>query len=98
MILLGHERLRTVLANVSGIHLAFIFGSIAAGTSNIDSDIDLFIIGNFQLRNLTSHLLQISAELSRKINPHCLAPEDWLSQKNVPTPSSPALSTNPKSG
>ncbi|TLD68713.1 toxin-antitoxin system toxin subunit [Phragmitibacter flavus] len=75
------ERLRTALDSIPGIDLAFVFGSIAAGTSTADSDIDLFIIGTTGLRKLTPHLRPLSSELSREINPYCLSPEDWLTQK-----------------
>jgi len=50
------------------IQMAFIFGSIAAGTESPESDIDLFIIGNTTLKVLSKKLSSVSERLSREVN------------------------------
>ena len=59
------------------ITCAFVFGSFATGKQKADSDIDLMVIGNVGLRELT-RLLGKSTELSgREINPHVLTPSEY---------------------
>ena len=69
--------LTQVLANISGINTALIFGSVAAGTANSQSDIDLLILGHIGLRKLAPVLRKSSESLGREINPVCLTPEEW---------------------
>lgn len=52
------------------IDIAFIFGSIARGEEKASSDVDLFVIGDIGLRELTSRISGVSDELGREINPH----------------------------
>jgi len=56
---------------------AFIFGSIAQGTANAQSDIDLFVIGTIGLRDLSKILKEPTQLLKREINPHILKPAEW---------------------
>jgi predicted nucleotidyltransferase len=69
--------LATALREVSGIELAFIFGSLAADSLRPGSDVDLMVIGTTSLRSLTPHLRRASAELHREINPHALTSAEW---------------------
>ena len=57
---------------VEAIHYAFIFGSIAKGTENSESDIDLFIIGTLGLRELSKIIKKPAQILKREINPHVM--------------------------
>ena len=52
------------------IQFAFVFGSMANGTSNSESDIDLFIIGDLGLRIVSEMTINSSSTLGREINPH----------------------------
>ena len=54
------------------ILFAFIFGSIASGTENSESDIDLFVIGNLGLRDLSKMIKKPAVILKREINPHIM--------------------------
>lgn len=69
--------LAQALAAVPGIDVALIFGSIAAGTAHMQSDIDVLILGHIGLRALTPVLRQASETLGREINPLCFTPEEW---------------------
>jgi predicted nucleotidyltransferase len=65
------------LGNATGVSCAFIFGSIASGTENADSDIDLMVIGTVGLRKLSSLLSGVSEALGREINPHIMTQEEF---------------------
>ena len=64
-----HDVLAEALKGVSGVELAFVFGSLAAGTGKARSDVDLFIIGDVGLRALASRLRTAAERLGREINP-----------------------------
>lgn len=61
----------------SEIQIVFVFGSIAAGTSNALSDIDLMVIGEISLRQLSKLLSSAVKELGREINPHILTVNEY---------------------
>ena len=52
------------------IKLAFVFGSFARGEENAESDIDLMVIGNLGLRDVTRLLSDTEGKILREINPH----------------------------
>ncbi len=54
------------------IQFAFIFGSLAKGTKNSESDIDLFVIGSLGLRDLSKMIKKPAILSKREINPHVM--------------------------
>lgn len=50
------------------IEVAFVFGSMAAGTERADSDVDLMVVGNAALREVSGALAQARAALGRELN------------------------------
>ncbi|MCF7808425.1 MAG: nucleotidyltransferase domain-containing protein [Candidatus Marinimicrobia bacterium] len=50
------------------IHMAFVYGSAAKGNLEPDSDIDLFVIGDIGLRELSKRLAPVSDKLGREVN------------------------------
>jgi uncharacterized protein len=67
------------------ILVAFIFGSIARGDESIESDIDLFIIADMTLRELSKALGPLSKKLQRELNPVVFAQREFqkrLSEKD----------------
>jgi predicted nucleotidyltransferase len=75
--------LTRALAGLPGVGLAFVFGSVAAGTDKADSDVDVLILGSVGLRRIAPALREISQRLDREINPHCLTPEEWRRKKTA---------------
>ncbi len=70
----GGLRLNTVLQDFLEkhdelIHLSFIFGLTARLTQNANSDIDLFIVGDVRLKDLSLTLAEAEQVLGRPINP-----------------------------
>lgn len=79
-IVLKTSGLADVLAEAlkeADIRIAFVFGSVAQGTENAGSDIDLMVIGKIGLRKLTALLSGISDQVSRQINPHVLTEDGY---------------------
>ena len=54
------------------IRIAFVFGSVASGEEKAGSDIDLMVIGNLGLRDLSRLLSGVTDKVGREINPHVL--------------------------
>jgi predicted nucleotidyltransferase len=51
------------------ITLAFIYGSVAAGEDKPGSDVDIMVIGNTSLKELSKILGPLSRDLGRELNP-----------------------------
>lgn len=61
-------KIRNALDEVSGIEIAFIYGSVAKGEANARSDIDLMIIVGAEYGDVTEHLYNLRLKLNRVIN------------------------------
>ena len=59
------------------IKIAFVFGSIAKGDINAESDVDIMIIGEIRLRDLSSLLSGVSEKIGREVNPYVLSPVEF---------------------
>ncbi len=65
----------------SKVYLAFIFGSVARGDESVDSDIDLCIIADITLKELSKALSPFSRGLQRELNPILFDPDKF--QKRI---------------
>ena len=66
--------LRDALAPLAGaVELAFVYGSVAAGTEHAGSDIDLMVLGNAGFAEVVHALATVSARLGREVNPTPMA-------------------------
>jgi predicted nucleotidyltransferase len=68
--------LRAALASVNGIHVAFVFGSIARGTARSHSDVDLAVIGKTPFRAVVAALGKTHTAASREVNPVVFSPRE----------------------
>lgn len=59
------------------IEVAFVFGSVAKGTENLGSDIDVLIIGEVDFTEAVEALYAAQASLGREINPKIYSREQW---------------------
>lgn len=75
------EVLQMALKPVSGISIAFVFGSIASREEKAESDIDLMVIGLIGLRKLTALLSDASTQIDREINPYVLNAGEFIKRK-----------------
>jgi len=60
---------RDALGQVNGIHLAFIFGSMAKGTGDAKSDVDVLVVGDSSFADISAALLAAQERLGREITP-----------------------------
>ncbi len=67
--------------NGKGIEIAFIFGSIATSQEGARSDVDLMVIGQVNLRSLSSWLNNPTEKIGRDINPHVLKRDELKKEK-----------------
>ena len=63
--------LREVFAD-SSAEIVFVFGSTANGTANADSDIDLFVIGDCGLREVSRRIHSAAEKIGQEINPYVI--------------------------
>lgn len=86
------DELRAILEKTSGIdamirkalekarkkvRLALIYGSIAKGTNQSRSDIDLLVVGTVGFEALLALLRQVEQHLGREISPRLFSPEEF---------------------
>lgn len=76
------DQLRKALTKQGNIDVAFIYGSYAKGTENLESDVDVFIIGDVSPRDLTSVLAQLEEELGRELNATVFTREEMNRRMN----------------
>ncbi len=72
--------LSELVARFEGIKLSFIFGSYATNKFNSNSDIDLLVVGEFDINKFTNEITVLENKISRDINYHVYSEND-LSQK-----------------
>jgi predicted nucleotidyltransferase len=58
------------------VDFGFIYGSIAKGTYTSESDLDIFLIGNLSLHDVSKFMSQLSRELLREVNIIIYTPEE----------------------
>lgn len=73
--------LKQVLKSVPRVQVAFIYGSFASNRENPTSDIDVFIIGDASLMELSKVLRGVQKRLMREINPTLYARDEYLKRK-----------------
>lgn len=69
--------LRQAFADCSA-QFVFIFGSMAKGTANANSDIDLFVIGDCGLREITGRIHSVASQIGQEVNPYAISPGDFI--------------------
>jgi predicted nucleotidyltransferase len=62
---------------VEGIALAFIFGSMAMGTFDSRSDVDVLVVGDGSFADISASLLPAQERLGREITPTVYSPEEF---------------------
>lgn len=77
------ERLKEMLAPYKHrIDTAFVFGSVAKGTDRGSSDIDVMIVGDLDLMQITNAAADLSKELGREIQINLYSRAEWRNALN----------------
>ena len=62
----------------SGIHSAFVFGSVAQGSDTANSDVDVLVIGDdLNYSDLYTAAQEAELTLKRPVHPVFMTPQDW---------------------
>jgi predicted nucleotidyltransferase/DNA-binding HxlR family transcriptional regulator len=59
------------------VALAFVFGSVAAGSERPSSDVDLMVLGSASFADLARALAPAQEALGREVNPTVMAPREF---------------------
>jgi DNA-binding transcriptional ArsR family regulator len=73
--------LRRALEKEKRINVAFIFGSLAQSREQAHSDIDLLVVGDIGLRDVTKLLSGIADKVGREINPKVFTSQEFRRRK-----------------
>ncbi len=80
--------LREALDGIPGIDLAFVFGSMAKGTADAKSDVDLFIVGDAPFDKISAALSSAEKKLQRDVTPTVYSSQELSQKPNIPMKSS----------
>lgn len=69
--------IRQALEPLTEIRLAFIFGSVAGGAEDSNSDVDLLIVGSAPYSEIASALQPVQKILGREISPMVYSEEEF---------------------
>ena len=75
--------LRRALEKEKRIDVAFIFGSLAQAREQAHSDIDLLVIGDIGLRDVSKLLSGMANKVGREINPKVFRPNEFRRHKRT---------------
>jgi predicted nucleotidyltransferase len=88
--------IRSKLDKLGPINCILIFGSYASGEADLNSDIDLLIIGKIDLVNLSGLIAELESEIKRQINFITFEPGEWLERKDRKDPLVTNILKSPK--
>jgi predicted nucleotidyltransferase len=69
--------LKEKLSTMENVKKAFIYGSVASGKADRYSDIDLMVIGEINLEELSSLVSEAEKELNRPVNYVIFSEQEW---------------------
>lgn len=76
---------RDAIADVDGIDIAFIFGSVARGEERAASDVDLCVVGSVRHGAVLSALSPAAAAVGRPVNPLVYTVAEMRAKMKVPS-------------
>jgi DNA-binding HxlR family transcriptional regulator len=77
----GEEALLRAAFQDCDARFVFLFGSYAQGTARQESDIDLFVIGDCCLREVSRRIHTVADNVPQEINPYVITAHDFLARK-----------------
>jgi predicted nucleotidyltransferase len=70
------NELKELVDKLDNVECAFVFGSIAKGTENNNSDVDLMLIGDINQNALTTEIGSLEGKIAREINYHIYSSQE----------------------
>ena len=74
---LVHVLVESLASLAEKIEVAFVFGSVARGTENLRSDIDVLLIGETDFTEVVTAFYPAQTSLGREINPKIYSKSEW---------------------
>jgi len=74
------DLVRESLEDFEGIEVAFIFGSFANGEPDVSSDLDIMLIGDLEVAQVTPVIDEMEKMLARDVNYVSFTQEEWDSR------------------
>ena len=74
------DLVRESLKDLEGIEVTFIFGSFAEGEPDVDSDLDIMLIGDLDVAQVTPAIDEMEKMLARDVNYVLFTQEEWKSR------------------
>jgi len=71
---------RGSLKDLEEVDVAFIFGSFAEGEADADSDLDIMLIGDLDIEQVTPIIVELEHMLDRNVNYVLFTMEEWKSR------------------
>jgi predicted nucleotidyltransferase len=76
------DYVREALGDLKGLEAAFIFGSFVSGRFDAESDLDIMLIGDLDLSQVTPLIDTLEKSLSREVNYVSFTKEEWNARKS----------------
>lgn len=89
------NQLREVLQGVKGIQEAYIFGSYASDKMDQNSDIDILIVGEYDITEVHRPIWEIQRSIKRECNIIDMDPEEFEKRKRQKDPFTSAVFSGP---
>jgi len=80
------EQIRKAIQKISGVELAYIYGSYAKNTMTGASDIDLLVVGSHSTLELQKAMNKIQKDIGREINTVNISPKELSFKKKKKDP------------
>ncbi len=75
--------IREGLSTVAGVHLAFIYGSMASRAADARSDVDVFVVAEASFAEVSGALLSAQERLGREVVPTLYTPEEFAEARRA---------------
>jgi len=74
---IAHVVREELLPLADGIEMAYIYGSVASGEAQAESDVDVMVVGEVSLRELARPLRRAGERLAREVNVTAYSPQAY---------------------
>jgi predicted nucleotidyltransferase len=80
------EKLKQIMRGTPGVKEAYIYGSYAQDALSAHSDLDLLIVGNYEIKALQKKIILLQREISREINSVNMSEDEFRKRVDMKDP------------